>query len=314
MSEIKLSIVVVTHHRPNLLEKCLDAIEQQTLDKNKFEVIVVDNNSTDKTANLIYKYLHRNPHFIYYRETNTGFNYARNRGLKFAKGNYIAFIHDEVIVASDWCEKVLETFETVKPTPAVLTGEVKIWHDEEPPSWFVTSLEESKLASEAGFYNKGAAILKQMDYQCVIHVSEFEKQTKMKLTFHINQKYTHKINYRGMISEDPHFVNDQFLDVHAVWYDPQLLIYRYCQPRAFSFKHRRIHSYHQGLMHPSELTFSSFSKHLLHSIMMIPVLIVTYPVRWFLPKNEKIMLAIQSFSTDRGFLSKLFNRTPKTSE
>ena len=129
-----LSIIVCTYNRDFLLEKCLKSIANQDYDKSKFEVIVVDNNSTDNTKNVILPFLN-NPRFKYTLERNQGLSLARNKGLELAMGEYIAYLDDDTIIPEDW---VSNCFELIKNIPSLdgFGGPLYPFYTTEKPKWF----------------------------------------------------------------------------------------------------------------------------------------------------------------------------------
>ncbi len=98
---LTLSIVIPAHNEENHLKACLEAIKHQTV--RPFEVIVVDNNSTDKTAEIAQSYK-----FVsLITETKQGIAYARNAGFSAARGDLIGRIDADTHLAPDWAEQTL---------------------------------------------------------------------------------------------------------------------------------------------------------------------------------------------------------------
>ena len=97
----KLSVVIVTKNRAGHLEKCLDSITQQTL--QPYEVVVVDNNSTDATPEVIKKWK-RQVKFSVRRVLEKGSGYPRiyNKGISESKGDWVVFIDDDCIAEKEW--------------------------------------------------------------------------------------------------------------------------------------------------------------------------------------------------------------------
>lgn len=101
---MKISVVVIAFNEETYLGKCLDAINSQSL--KPFELIVVDNNSTDKTAEIASK---KGAKVIF--EKKQGASYARNKGFDTAMGDVILRTDADTIVPSDWVEKMSKSFE-----------------------------------------------------------------------------------------------------------------------------------------------------------------------------------------------------------
>lgn len=100
-----VSIVIPAYNEADFIEQCLDAIQQQTVIPQ--EVIVVDNNSTDNTAEIAAKY----PFVTVLRESRQGVVFARDRGFDAAKGEIIGRIDVDTIIPEDWVENIQRIFE-----------------------------------------------------------------------------------------------------------------------------------------------------------------------------------------------------------
>ncbi|HEX5734489.1 MAG TPA: glycosyltransferase, partial [Blastocatellia bacterium] len=100
-----------------------------------YEVIVVDNNSTDSTREVVESLInkgHSNLHYVF--EPKQGVSYARNSGIQRARAPIIAFADDDVVVARDWIEVIKREFDAY-PNVACLGGKVLPEWKGEPPAW-----------------------------------------------------------------------------------------------------------------------------------------------------------------------------------
>jgi glycosyltransferase involved in cell wall biosynthesis len=103
-SNIKVSLVIPAYNEENHLRSCLEAINNQTI--AVYEVIVVDNNSTDDTRKIASSFK-----FVkLVNEIKQGVVYARNTGFNLAKGNIIARIDADTILPSDWIFTLTKIF------------------------------------------------------------------------------------------------------------------------------------------------------------------------------------------------------------
>jgi Glycosyltransferases, probably involved in cell wall biogenesis len=111
-----VSIVIPAYNEEDQLALCLDAIARQTV--KPFEVIVVDNNSTDNTVKIARKY----PFVTVLRERRQGVVHARNAGFNAARGDIIGRIDAETVLSPDWVERVQKIF--TNSDVDVVTGSV----------------------------------------------------------------------------------------------------------------------------------------------------------------------------------------------
>lgn len=110
---MNVSVVIGTYNRAHLLEGTLHALAlQEVPDFLKWEIVVVDNNSRDTTAQAVAAFSKTTA--IPVRcvlEARQGLSHARNRGIREARGSVIAFTDDDVLPAADWVAQVLSAID-----------------------------------------------------------------------------------------------------------------------------------------------------------------------------------------------------------
>ena len=97
-----ISVVMSTYNRSSVLGQALDALTAQDAGGLSYEVITVDNNSADSPRQVVESYSQRDRRIRYVLETKQGVAYGRNAGIAVARGEYIAFCDDDVVVRPDW--------------------------------------------------------------------------------------------------------------------------------------------------------------------------------------------------------------------
>jgi GT2 family glycosyltransferase len=131
----RISAVICTHNREDYLRKALASLAAQSLPPAAFEVLVVDNASTDGTARAAEEAAARAPNVRYLRENRLGLSYARNAGADAARAPYLAYLDDDARAAPDWLERLLHVFEGSHPAPACVGGRVWLDWDGQAPPW-----------------------------------------------------------------------------------------------------------------------------------------------------------------------------------
>jgi len=102
-----ISIIICTYNRSHLLARLLKSLANQTISQENYEVIVVDDGSSDNTRNICENIKEKILNFKYiFDEKNSGSGNARNKGLECARGDYILFTDDDCIVLENWIEKL----------------------------------------------------------------------------------------------------------------------------------------------------------------------------------------------------------------
>jgi glycosyltransferase involved in cell wall biosynthesis len=120
-----ISIVIPTRNRSAILVKCLAALPAGARGLSPPEVIVVDDCSSDPTAQIVEEFAHASGWSVQClrQERPQGANAARNRGQRVARGNIIAMIDDDAIATEGWLAKLLEGLSQEFP---VVTGSVRL--------------------------------------------------------------------------------------------------------------------------------------------------------------------------------------------
>ncbi len=133
----EISLVICTYNRCRYLPEALESIRLQTLEAAKFELIIVDNNSTDDTAVISQNFIKANPALLvrYCLETNKGLSFARNRGIAEATSPIVNYVDDDAILSPEYLEQMLAFF---KQQPQAIGAGGKIipkYEDGQEPAW-----------------------------------------------------------------------------------------------------------------------------------------------------------------------------------
>ena len=127
-----VSVILPTYNRANELRGALGALFRQTAAAGPYEVIVVDNNSNDGTADLLASC--DDPRVVVVKEPRQGLSYARNAGLALARAEIVALTDDDVEVAPDWIETIVAMMAEHPEVDAVGGRVLPAWPDG-TPSW-----------------------------------------------------------------------------------------------------------------------------------------------------------------------------------
>jgi len=134
-SNPKISIIVCTYNRADLLLGCLQALAIQMLDCELYEVVIVDNNSTDNTQEIAHRVIANNVNFRIVSESKQGLSHARNCGWQEAVGEFIAYIDDDAKAEPDW---IMQMYSFIKcnSTVEAFGGPYRAFYQKPPPLWF----------------------------------------------------------------------------------------------------------------------------------------------------------------------------------
>ncbi len=104
-----VSIVICTYNREVFLEEALESLQRQTAAPELFEVIVVNNNSTDRTQVIAERFARACPNFRVLAEPRVGLSHARNRGWRMAQADWVAYMDDDAVAYPDFVEHMVAT-------------------------------------------------------------------------------------------------------------------------------------------------------------------------------------------------------------
>lgn len=234
-----LSVVVCTYNGADLLPGCLESLAAQTLAPERFEVLIVDNNSTDASREIADGFAERYPHFRVLEERQQGLSHARNRGWKAASGELVAFLDDDAKAAPDWCERIVDAFATVQPSPAAVGGEIHPFFEEPPPAWFTDELEVRTWGPSAEFLQPPRAPFGFSGSNMAFPRRILEEYGGFSSAFGMTGATTR-------MGEDSELFSRLYKDKPWFWYDPAIVVFHWTPARNMTPSYRFWRSYRAG--------------------------------------------------------------------
>ena len=144
--QFDVSVIICTHNRFDVLPNALESILKQETGGVRYEVIVVDNNSTDQTRQVIESFIaRRQGNMRYVFEGKPGLSHARNAGIANALAPIIAFFDDDERVAPDWVANIKQSFDEHAEIDFV-GGKILPRWTAEPPAWLTSQLHWAPVA------------------------------------------------------------------------------------------------------------------------------------------------------------------------
>jgi glycosyltransferase involved in cell wall biosynthesis len=159
------SVIICTHNRAGYLAGCVVSLLAQQYSSDAYEIVVVDNASTDNTPQLIEQLradveaAHR---LHYVLEPCLGLNRARNTGAEAARLGILAYIDDDAQADAGWLASLARTYQEVGHGSVCIGGRVDLWWDSGRPDWLPRELE----CYYSGTYHLGNAprLLEKREY------------------------------------------------------------------------------------------------------------------------------------------------------
>src|SRR5258706_11042800 len=135
-----LSIILCTYNRCHGLAETLTTLAHQRVSPSfKWEVLLVDNNSSDETADVYSRFRETFPVSLrYVFEGQQGLSHARNRGIAEATGKWVAFAEDDELADEGWVQSLVVTFH--EHACDAVAGKIELaWHSPRP-AWVTDDL------------------------------------------------------------------------------------------------------------------------------------------------------------------------------
>ena len=125
-----ISVIIPTNNRVNLLKNAIESV-LKLIDEAEFEFIIVDNNSTDDTRQLVESY---RDYAMYAFESRTSFTRARKTGAEIASGDILLYLDDDVIVYPGSLRNIEDVFTRYSDC-GVIAGKISPKYTQTPPIW-----------------------------------------------------------------------------------------------------------------------------------------------------------------------------------
>ena len=129
-----ISVIIPTYNGGDMLRKSLPTWFDQTLSQEEYEVIVVDNRSTDDTRAMVEQLIADKPNFHYLYEPTPGATNARHAGARAAKGEYLVFADNDGLFNPECLTSILKMY-LCNPQCAAVACRIEIVWDQEEPDW-----------------------------------------------------------------------------------------------------------------------------------------------------------------------------------
>ncbi len=152
---MKISVIIPTVNRCMSLRQTLESMRIQILDEDEYEIIVINNGSTDQTEEICKEAKGWFKNFIYLYDENPGLHVGRNLGYQTARSDILVFADDDIIVTDHWLSSILDGFE--RTDAKLIGGDIEPFFEVDPPEWL------NELWHDAP---NGARILS--NYSCIL--------------------------------------------------------------------------------------------------------------------------------------------------
>ncbi|TXF89694.1 glycosyltransferase family 2 protein [Neolewinella aurantiaca] len=292
---MKVSVVITTYDRADLLPGCLAGLQVQDAPAADYEVIVIDNAGQEECQRSVESY-----GFRYIYEGKTGICYARNRGLEEARAPWVLYFDDDTLLPPDIVRSYISYLPQVAGG-AAFGGAFTHWYKSDPPDWLRMEMGVGKFPGS----NTSFGVLPESRYLigCFFGVDV----AKAKAAGGFSPGY-------GMKGKEVGWADETELQFRmraagmTVYYAPELVIEHLIQPWKCSFRGRLRYAYSHGKMSwlptgDNRYSMASFVLDILRiTFVVFPVTLLRWVFRhreWYWQNAALIVLTKYAFAYGR---------------
>ncbi|MDR1526980.1 MAG: glycosyltransferase [Dysgonamonadaceae bacterium] len=158
---MSLSVIICTYNREKYLSPLLESIVSQDYPCEAYEIVLINNNSIDRTEALCKQFGQSHPdvRFRYFVETQQGLSYARNRGIAESHGDLLLYVDDDATVFPNYLQAYSQFFRTY-PDILAAGGPIIPFYEGTPPAWLTHFTKELLTGylyrgNKTGFFTNG---------------------------------------------------------------------------------------------------------------------------------------------------------------
>jgi len=144
-----ISVIIPSRNRSKLLAAALESFTRQTLSKDDFEVLVIDNGSTDDTAATVQQFSKKLPNLRYFYEPEPGLHSGRHLGMLEARGDILVYGDDDIEALPTWLAAIETAFS--EQDVAMVGGNNLPMFLSVPPLWLKNMWERSTIQNGRAF-------------------------------------------------------------------------------------------------------------------------------------------------------------------
>jgi glycosyltransferase involved in cell wall biosynthesis len=146
-----IAAIICTYNREQYIGKALESIKNQSLERARYQIVIVNNNSTDNSEQVCRDFMKANPDLdiILVNEPEQGLSAARNRGIQESDADYLTFVDDDATLDQGFLEAVTDYLDA-NPDVVAVGGRILLDFETRRPAWATHYLD-----SLFGYFNPG---------------------------------------------------------------------------------------------------------------------------------------------------------------
>ena len=197
----RVSVIVPIYNAEEYLRDCLDSLVSQTVAQEKMQVLLIDDGSTDESADICMEYCALHSNFAYKRIENSGVSAARNCGLKMAEGKYIMYLDSDDKLTPVSVKSLADFFD-------------KVYDAVDAVTYFMQPFKNNELLNPPARYRK------VLTYQGVFDLEENPYVTQTTMNICVKNKFADNVlfNEKMTCHEDQEYINRVVMEKLRIGY------------------------------------------------------------------------------------------------
>ena len=216
-----ITVCICTHNRAELLARCLESLVDQSADSSAYRVFIINNNSTDNTAQVSERFTARYPFVKYFEESAPGLSNARNCAIANAVTPYMGFIDDDAYAVPNWIEVAITVIRTHRPK--IFFGKVISYHAGEHPGWYKNLGPDATVGNIPDGWHSSISIQEGNSFVDLAHVRRLGGFNPERGTFSDHKNY----------HEGKDLVDKSKAAGHLVYFANELAVYHLVDPSRY---------------------------------------------------------------------------------
>jgi glucosyl-dolichyl phosphate glucuronosyltransferase len=265
---MEISIVVCTYNRSSLLKQCLASLEKLIVPEGlSQEIIVIDNNSTDNTKDVINAFkLGTKLNIRYVVEPSQGVSYARNRGVSESRGEAVLFIDDDCVADTLWLKGLVTLFRE-RDAECIGGKVIPLDWPAKTPKWLTT-----ELYPYITVYDKGESIRELTSLDGTPISSNVIYKRSVFKTIGLFDTALGRVGLGSTYGGEEQDLNKRILKSGGrIFYQPEAVVYHVIRPEMFTKRYFRTMDFHTG----EKNAFLFFGEYTKRNIFGIPLFIIS---------------------------------------
>lgn len=223
-----VTVAICTYNRARWLRETLQSLTRQNYPADKWEVIVVDNNSSDDTRKVVDSFASAPKPPRYFLETNQGSSFARNRGIAEAKGEIVVFTDDDMLGGPEWLELLISPFLLPgNENIAAVGGEVVPVFPDGLPPWLERQWRPLEFRNDVGPLKPNQL---PMTANLAIRISVFKKVGLFRTDLG-------RIGNHSLFNEDHEMCRRIFRAGYGMWYSADAMLQHQIPAARLTFRY-----------------------------------------------------------------------------